>query len=237
MNQTLTNFKKGDVPLHDAARAWLLKEKAPPGIQQWIDFHINPLFHMHFERWGNTAQTLRTLILNSFYAKTYVEEYFDAHGNGKANVWTELKNPLIRLAISDYRFLKNLAAFAGALVSNEKIRKTIDRKSVQLLRKELGEEIFHFAHTQVQYSDLVPEKFRSKSSWIPSQGSVGMLNAGWILIACAAALLPTGEWRQFLNRLPQSIEEEWKQYDFSVEDFRMAWKCLQKVIEITRGAK
>jgi hypothetical protein len=239
MSSPLENTHKisADKDLRGAARAWLSRANVPAGIQQWVNFHLSPISQMNPARWGNLGSVWRSFIVQSPYAHAYVDEHFRNHWNWESGTWTDLKNPLMRLAISSHQYLKQLAIFAGALVAAREIRKAVDGKTVRLLRESLGEEILHFARLQAPHLNvLIPEKCRIRE-WQASHAAAIVLNAGWLLIACASALLPAEEWRQFLSRLPETVEKTWNQYDFSEEDFQTAWECLQALFEVIRREK
>ncbi len=232
MNASLENSQKksSDIDLRVAARAWLSKANVPAGLQQWVNFHHNPLLQMHPTRWGNTTPLWKTHILRSFYACTYLEEHFRDHWNWEPGLWTAFQDPLIRLTISSHQYLERLATFTGALIAAEEIRKAVDGKTVRLLRENLGQEVLHFARLQAPHLNItIPEKCRIKE-WHADRAASLVSEAGWLLIACASALLSAQEWRQFLSRVPKKIEATWNQYCFSAEDFRLSWQCVQTLI-------
>ncbi len=234
MSSPSENIWKTDVDkdLRSAARAWLSKANVPAGVQQWVNFHLSPIAQMHPTRWGNLGSAWRSLIIQSSYAYAYVDEHLRNHWNWEPGVWTDLKNPLMRLAISSHQYLNQLAAFSGALVAAGEIRRAVEGKTVRLLRENLGDEILHFARLQAPNLNVdIPEKCRIRE-WQASDAATIVLNAGWLLIACASALLPAEEWRQFFSRLPETVEKAWNQYDFSEEDFQLAWECLQAIFRV-----
>lgn len=226
--------EKTGIDLQHAARAWLCRMNIPAGIQQWVEFHQSPVSMMHPKRWEYAGPIEHSFILQSFYARAYIDNYFRTHWKWEAGAWTDLKNPLMRLAISDADFLSRLAVFSGAFIAAEEIRKSVDRKTVQDLRNGLGDEALQFARLQAhRLNVMIPKKCRLQT-WLPSHATTIVINAGWSLIACASALLPATEWRQFLSRVPQAVEETWNQYEFSLEDYQASWHCLQALWETVK---
>jgi len=224
--------------LRVAARAWISKANVPVGLQQWINFHHNPILQMHSTRWDNTPPIWKTHILRSFYAHTYLAEHFRDYWHWEPGPWTAFRDPLMRLAISSHQYLERLVTFAGALIAAEEIRKAVDGKTVRLLRENLGQEVLHFARLQApQLNVSIPEKCRIKE-WHADRAIHLVSEAGWLLITCASALLSTQEWRRFLSRVPKKIEETWNQYHFSEEDFRLSWQCVLTLIrDMTKEKK
>ncbi|QQY09960.1 MAG: hypothetical protein JMM78_00580 [Candidatus Xiphinematobacter sp.] len=221
---------------HRVARAWLQKTVPPGNIQRWVDFHNHPTSQMHPERWGSAALEWRIPILGCPLAQAYVDEHFRNLWNWGGDFWTSPESPLMQLAISELSFLRRLAAFSGALIAVREIRKTIDSKKVLELRRGLGEGVLNFAYTTTLHSRVsVPQKCRLQQ-WSRSDSSpttVAVLNSGWLLIACACALLPAEEWNRFLSRLPHSVEKDLGQRNFSSEDSQLAWWCLRELVRVT----
>lgn len=232
LSDNLQKARPGDKSLYGATRTWLLKANAPAGLQQWVDFHNSPISQMHPTRWANVEPDWQAALRGSFYARAYLDEYFRDHWNWESGTWTDLKNPLMQLAICSYSSLAQLATFAGALVAAEEIRKAVDGKTVRLLRNSLGDDVFQFACLQAPHINVAIPKMCQIRQWDAAHAADIVLDAGWLLIACASALLTTEEWRQFLRRLPQKTEEMWNQCNFSEEDFQMAWQCLQALFDI-----
>jgi hypothetical protein len=218
---------------HGVARAWLQKD-VHRDIQQWVDFHNHPTLQMHPEGWQGTTQEWRDSILECPLAQAYVDRHFRNLWGWKGNLWTSLESPLMRLAISDFSFLLRIATFAGALVAVKEIRRTIDRRTVLELRKGLGEDVLSFAYTTTLHCKMsVPQKCRPQR-WPRSDGScaIAVLNSGWLLIACACALLPADEWNRFLSRLPHLVKKDFRRCKFPSEDSQLAWQCLRKLLRV-----
>jgi|GEM_PF-1328661 len=218
---------------HGVARAWLQKD-VHGDIQRWVNFHNHPTLQMNPERWENTTPEWRDSILECPWAQAYVDEHFRNLWGWKGNLWTGLESPLMQLAISDFSFLRRLAAFAGALVAVKEIRKTVDRKTVLELRKGLGEDVLNFARTTTLHCKMsVPQKCRLQ--WWPrgdGSSAAAVLNSGWLLIACTCALLPVDEWNRFLGRLPRSVKKDFWRCKFPSEDSQLAWWCLKELLRV-----
>lgn len=217
--------------LHNVARSWLQKTDFPTDIHRWVNFYSRPTLQMHPERWKSAIPAWRSLILQCLWARSYVDEYFRNLWGWKETTWTDLKNPLMRLAIKDFYSLQRVATFAGALIAVKEIRRTVDRKTVQMLRKGLGADILSFACTDTLHLKMnVPKKCQVQH-WPGSDPVITVVNAGWLLIACASALLPTEEHKHFLCRLPHCVETAFCRCRFCPEDSQTAWYCLNELLK------
>jgi YOP proteins translocation protein K (YscK) len=190
---------------------------------------------MHPEKWGSAVLEWRDPILGCPWAQAYVDEHFRGLWGWKGRVWTSLESPLMQLAISDPSYLSRIAAFAGALVAVKEIRKAVDRKTVLELRKGLGEDVLNFAYNAaLRFRINIPQKCQLQQWPGSDDGSSAatVLNSGWLLIACACALLPVEEWNRFRSRLPRSVEKDFGQRKFSSEDSKLAWWCLKELLRV-----